>query len=90
VGSFNTEGDGSLGQLVSNSLRDVLPMKYSSLISCVVYRTNTFPLIHTGFIHAFVNIISLAPLMQRFEAEHGTLTSLLLFFGRESPGTSLS
>ena len=49
----------------------------------VVYRTNTFPLIHAGFFHALLNVISLTPLLERFEAEHGTLTSVLLFFGRE-------
>jgi len=46
-----------------------------------MYRTNTFPLIHAGFIHAFLNIMALTPLMERFEAEYGTLTSLALFFG---------
>jgi glycosylphosphatidylinositol transamidase len=29
-----------------------------------------------------MNVIALTPLLERFEAEHGTLTSLLLFFGR--------
>jgi len=50
--------------------------------ACTVYRTNTFPLIHTGFLHALLNVIALTPLLERFEAEHGTLMSLLLFFGR--------
>lgn len=48
-----------------------------------VYRTNTFPLIHAGFFHALLNVVALTPLLERFETEHGTLTSLLLFFGRE-------
>ena len=48
-----------------------------------VYRLNTFPLIHMGFFHAFLNILALTPLMERFEGEYGTLTSLALFFGRE-------
>jgi hypothetical protein len=30
-----------------------------------------------------MNVIALTPLLERFEAENGTLTSLLLFFGRE-------
>jgi hypothetical protein len=30
-----------------------------------------------------LNLVSLIPLLERLEAEHGTLTSLLLFFGRE-------
>jgi membrane associated rhomboid family serine protease len=49
---------------------------------CVVYRTNTFPLVHAGFFHAFMNILALTPLLERFEAEYGTLTTLALFLGR--------
>ena len=30
-----------------------------------------------------MNILALTPLLERFESEHGTLTSLALFFGRE-------
>jgi glycosylphosphatidylinositol transamidase len=47
-----------------------------------VYRTNTFPLIHAGFFHAFMNVLALTPLLERFEAEYGTLTTLALFLGR--------
>lgn len=32
--------------------------------------------------HALVNLVSLVPLMERFESEHGTLTSIALFIGR--------
>ncbi|PQE14355.1 Rhomboid 2 protein [Rutstroemia sp. NJR-2017a BBW] len=46
-----------------------------------MYRTNTFPLIHAGFIHMIMNVIAVTPLIERFEAEHGTLTSLALFMG---------
>ncbi|CAL3971688.1 unnamed protein product [Diplocarpon coronariae] len=46
-----------------------------------MYRTNTFPLVHAGFLHAFLNILALTPLLERFEAEYGTLTSLALFMG---------
>lgn len=49
----------------------------------VVYRLNTFPLIHMGFLHMLVNIICLTPLMERFEAEYGTLNTTALFLGRE-------
>lgn len=52
------------------------------MVCDLVYRTNTFPLIHAGFFHCFFNLISLIPLLERFEAEHGTLTSLALFAGR--------
>ncbi|KAG9243870.1 rhomboid protein 2 [Calycina marina] len=46
-----------------------------------LYRANTFPVIHAGFFHCFFNLFALTPLLERFEAEHGTLTSLALFVG---------
>ena len=55
----------------------------------VVYRLNTYPLIHLGFLHALLNTLALVPLMERFEAEHGTLLTAAMFFGREL-STSLS
>ncbi|TGJ77545.1 hypothetical protein E0Z10_g10726 [Xylaria hypoxylon] len=45
------------------------------------YRVNTFPLIHKSMLHAIFNILALTPLLERFETEFGTLTSLALFFG---------
>lgn len=48
-----------------------------------VYRTNTYPLVHAGFFHMFLNLLAVTPLLSGFEAEHGTLTSLSLFFGRK-------
>jgi hypothetical protein len=48
-----------------------------------VYRLNTFPFIHLNIFHAILNILALTPLLERFEHEHGTLTSVALFFGRE-------
>jgi hypothetical protein len=50
----------------------------------LVYRTNTFPLVHAGFFHTLMNILALTPLLERFEAEYGTLTTLALFMGRKS------
>lgn len=49
----------------------------------LVYRTNTFPFIHLNFLHALMNVLALTPLLERFETEYGTLTSLALFLGRE-------
>ncbi|KAL2134619.1 hypothetical protein VTI74DRAFT_11361 [Chaetomium olivicolor] len=51
-----------------------------------LYRINTFPLIHLNAFHALMNVVALMPLLERFESEYGTLTSLALFFG---PLTSL-
>lgn len=31
-----------------------------------------------------MNVLALTPLLERFESEYGTLTSLALFMGRES------
>jgi membrane associated rhomboid family serine protease len=55
-----------------------------SLTLCVAYRLSTFPLIHLNVIHAVLNVVALTPLMERFENEYGTLTSLALFFGRKN------
>ncbi|EFW99949.1 GPI transamidase component [Grosmannia clavigera kw1407] len=46
-----------------------------------LYRTNTFPFVHLGFFHMLFNVVALTPLLERFEGEHGTLTSVALFFG---------
>jgi glycosylphosphatidylinositol transamidase len=51
-----------------------------------VYRLNTYPFIHTGFFHALFNALAVAPLLERFESEHGTLTAVALFVGRECLG----
>ncbi|KAJ6788907.1 hypothetical protein PWT90_00118 [Aphanocladium album] len=45
------------------------------------HRVTTFPLIHVNILHAILNVVALTPLMERFENEYGTLTSLALFFG---------
>lgn len=50
--------------------------------SFAVYRLNTFPLLHVGFVHMILNMFALAPLLERFEAENGSLPTLLLFTGR--------
>ncbi|KAJ0420192.1 Gaa1-like protein [Aspergillus carlsbadensis] len=46
-----------------------------------MYRLNTYPVIHTGFFHTFINLLAVTPLLERFEAEHGTLTAIALFTG---------
>lgn len=46
-----------------------------------VHRLNLFPLMHLGFFHLLFNIIALAPLLERFESEFGTLVTLALFTG---------
>ncbi|KAN0083618.1 hypothetical protein V8E54_002706 [Elaphomyces granulatus] len=46
-----------------------------------MYRLNTYPVIHASFLHAILNILALTPLIERFEAEYGTLTAVALFLG---------
>lgn len=48
-----------------------------------VYRTNTYAFLHINLLHMLMNVLALTPLLERFESEYGTLTSLALFFGRE-------
>ena len=47
-----------------------------------MYRLNTYPLIHLGFLHALLNTLALAPLLERFEADQGTLLTAAMFVGR--------
>ncbi|KAL8840236.1 MAG: hypothetical protein Q9170_001443 [Blastenia crenularia] len=46
-----------------------------------MYRLNTYPLIHRGFLHALFNTLALVPLLERFESEHGTLLTGAMFAG---------
>ncbi|KAF2122105.1 hypothetical protein BDV96DRAFT_562925 [Lophiotrema nucula] len=46
-----------------------------------MYRLNTFPLMHVDVIHMIFNVLALAPLLERFESEFGTLVTLALFTG---------
>jgi membrane associated rhomboid family serine protease len=74
------------GQTSDASIRsDDQKLEWSWLtrIDVAAYRINTFPLIHLNFFHMLFNVIALAPLLERFESEYGTLTSLAMFFGRK-------
>ncbi|RMY49218.1 hypothetical protein D0863_15202 [Hortaea werneckii] len=46
-----------------------------------LYRLNTYPLLHRSIFHYLLNILALTPLLERFEAEHGTIVTFLLFTG---------
>jgi membrane associated rhomboid family serine protease len=94
MGCFDTERD----WIEHQSVLPPIPLYTFSMIEWMnradevvgaVYRTNTFPLVHAGFFHAFMNIVALTPLLERFEAEYGTLTTLALFLGREYSSTSM-
>jgi len=60
-----------LAHCVSRVQADVLP----------VYRLNTYPLLHRNLFHFVLNAFALTPLLERFEAEHGTIVTFLLFTG---------
>ncbi|KAK3305541.1 Gaa1-like protein [Chaetomium strumarium] len=46
-----------------------------------LYRANTYPFIHLNVLHLIPNLLALTPMLERFENEYGTLTSLALFLG---------
>lgn len=46
-----------------------------------MYRLNTFVFVHLSFWHMLINMLILVPLLERFEREFGTLTSVALFLG---------
>ena len=58
----------------------ITPSKIGPL-SGGMYRLNTFVFVHLGFFHMLFNLICLVPLIERFEAEFGTLVSFALFMG---------
>ena len=72
------------GALVPKAITGVFMPRYSTNNYIIlVYRLNTYPLIHLGFLHSLLNTIALVPLMERFEAEHGTLLTGAMFLGRK-------
>ncbi|KAF2773866.1 hypothetical protein EJ03DRAFT_70655 [Teratosphaeria nubilosa] len=46
-----------------------------------LYRLNTYPLLHRNLLHLLLNTLALTPLLERFESEHGTITTTILFTG---------
>lgn len=68
---------------IGTSMYQSSRLSRSSSNSAAVYRLNTYPVIHTGFFHTLLNVLALTPLLERFEAEHGTLTAIALFLGRK-------
>ncbi|KAL8341222.1 hypothetical protein RB598_003257 [Gaeumannomyces tritici] len=56
-------------------------LKPSEINLKTLYRTNTFVFVHRGLFHALMNAVALTPLLERFESEYGTLSSVALFIG---------
>jgi membrane associated rhomboid family serine protease len=68
---------------VLSSKRREKELEADMLDASPVYRLNTYPFLHLGFFHALLNLLALTPLLERFEAENGTLATLAMFTGRE-------
>lgn len=49
----------------------------------IVHRINTYPLVHLGWLHLFLNLIAWVPLAVRFEREVGSAKMGALVLGRE-------
>lgn len=62
-------------------LRDFTSLEPEKVNFGTMYRLNTFPLMHLNLLHMIFNVIALAPLLERFESEFGTLVTLALFTG---------
>lgn len=62
-------------------LRDKWALDPRKMSLSQMHRINTYPVIHTGALHAGVNLIVLTPLLERFEREIGTLKTTLLIAG---------
>jgi len=45
------------------------------------HRLNTYPFLHLGLLHLLSTSIALVPLLEKFELENGTITTLLMFLG---------
>ena len=83
MGGFDSKGDWPDYQFVPSPFISIKQLAtLANFLSSTVYRTNTFPLIHASFFHMFMNILALTPLLERFEAEYGTLVTVGLFLGR--------
>ena len=82
----------ALTSIVQPFVRSSKTKKTIALIFDVylVYRLNTYPLIHWNFFHFAMNALSIIPLLERFEGEHGTLLSGALFIGRMLTSETLS
>lgn len=65
--------------LVLFSHSDKLELTNNDLVQCL----NTYPVVHSGIIQLAFTLTALVPLLQLFEAEHGTLICLAMFIGRK-------
>ncbi|KAK3720664.1 putative rhomboid protease [Vermiconidia calcicola] len=70
-----------IAQLISPGLEEWGALIPQEISLTTLYRLNTFPLLHKTLFHYLLNTISLSPLLERFESDHGTIVTILLFTG---------
>ncbi|KKY20160.1 putative rhomboid protein 2 [Diplodia seriata] len=71
----------SVATTISPALRQKTALVPDQVSITAAFRLNTFPVTHVGLLHALFNLLAITPLLERFEAEHGTLVSFALFSG---------
>jgi len=66
---------------ISHGFQHWAQLTPSEVFSGSMHRLNTYPFLHLGLLHTVSNILALTPLLERFESEHGTLVTVILFTG---------
>jgi membrane associated rhomboid family serine protease len=54
----------------------------SDWVCDIAHRLSTYPFVHLNIFHTIINLMALTPLLEKFEGENGTLTTLIMFTGR--------
>ncbi|KAF2242152.1 hypothetical protein BU26DRAFT_524780 [Trematosphaeria pertusa] len=62
-------------------LREVAALTPDKMDLTQMHRLNLFPVMHLNFLHMLFDVFALTPLLERFEAEFGTIVTLSLFTG---------
>ncbi|KAH7036471.1 hypothetical protein B0J12DRAFT_581728 [Macrophomina phaseolina] len=67
--------------ILTPTLREKCALIPDQVSITAAFRLNTYPVTHVGLFHTLFNLLAITPLLERFEAEHGTLVSFALFSG---------
>ena len=59
--------------VTGNAVSNAFALYAGAIFKLELNRISMYPLAHTGIFHWFVNVISLSPLLARFEKVHGTV-----------------
>ncbi|KIW00835.1 uncharacterized protein PV09_07595 [Verruconis gallopava] len=66
---------------ISHGFQNWASLAPEAVFSGSMHRLNTYPFLHLGLIHTLANLLALTPLLERFESEHGTLVTIVMFTG---------